>query len=135
MAMPLPHEGLVVYTKPPPLDWGFFDFNNENGGAAHDRRIKKLLKDSARITVPYRQNRILLFKSDLMHSTDKIHFKAGFKNRRINLTFLFGDRGQGDDATTIKQRTERDAKLRLTQLQNRRRGKSKRSKRSAGISL
>ena len=128
MLSPPLSEGLIVYTKPPPLDWSFFQFNNEHGGAAHDRRIKKLLKDSAKIVVPYRQNRILLFKSDLMHSTDKVKFKPGFKNRRINLTFLFGDRGQGDDATTIKQRTEQNAKLRRKQLQKKRRGKKSRRK-------
>ena len=32
------------------------------------------------------------FNSDLLHETDSGNFKEGYDNRRINLTFLFGDR-------------------------------------------
>jgi hypothetical protein len=32
---------------------------------------------------------------DLFHETDRFHFKPGYKNRRINITLLFGKRGTG----------------------------------------
>ena len=32
---------------------------------------------------------------DLFHETDRFHFKPGYKNRRINITLLFGKRGAG----------------------------------------
>ena len=75
------------------LEWSFDDFNEkeklEPGGA-----IDTLLKNTgfANVTVPYKQNRVVLFSSHLFHKTDSFRFKKGYKNRRINLTFLFGNR-------------------------------------------
>ena len=94
--------GLIVYTKPVPLDWNFDLYNS----AAGDASIAELLKDSGNVVVPYRRNRIVLFKSDLLHASANMKFKPGFKNRRINLTFLYGARGQGEDATSVRQRAE-----------------------------
>jgi hypothetical protein len=123
--------GLIIYTKPAPLNWPFDQMNSEEGVAA----METLVEDSAKVIVPcvessannshtimrccliiaaincrYRENRIVLFKSDLLHTTDHFTFKPGFKNRRINLTFLYGLRGQGDDPITLKQRTEESTK-------------------------
>jgi hypothetical protein len=42
-------------------------------------------------------NRLVLFQSDLYHKTDFTSgnkFKKGYKNRRINVTLLFGKRQQ-----------------------------------------
>ena len=44
----------------------------------------------ANVTIPHRQNRIVLFDSALFHKTDNFRFKKGYENRRINLTLLFG---------------------------------------------
>ena len=44
------------------------------------------------ITIPYRSNRAVVFASDLFHETDRMHFKDGYTNRRINLTMLYGRR-------------------------------------------
>jgi len=35
-----------------------------------------------------------VFASNLFHQTDRMHFKDGYTNRRINITMLYG-RGQG----------------------------------------
>ena len=96
--------GLVIYTKPVPLHWTSFASYNS---AQADAKVYELVRDSAKVVVPYRQNRIVLFKSDLLHNTDNMHFKPGFKNRRINLTFLYGRRGQGEDAQSVRQRAEK----------------------------
>ncbi len=45
-----------------------------------------------RVVVPYRQNRAVLFHSDLVHASDRVSFREGHENRRINITMLFGDR-------------------------------------------
>jgi hypothetical protein len=42
------------------------------------------------VRVPYKMNRCVLFDSTYFHTTDDIHFKAGYENRRINCTLLFG---------------------------------------------
>jgi hypothetical protein len=42
--------------------------------------------------IPHRQNRAVIFNSDLIHATDAIRFKPGYENRRINITFLYGER-------------------------------------------
>ena len=44
------------------------------------------------ITIPYRCNRAVVFASDLFHETDRMHFKDGYTNRRINITMLYGRR-------------------------------------------
>ena len=80
--------GLVVYDAEAPLDWDFRTYNN------NQRRIREFLDehDSGKTVVPYRENRIVLFNSNLFHETDTIEFKQGYENRRINITMLFGDR-------------------------------------------
>ena len=44
-------------------------------------------------TIPYRQSRAVIFHSELTHHSGRISFKPGYKNRRINLTLLFGKQG------------------------------------------
>lgn len=83
--------GLVVYDVPAPLAWGFDEYNKNDSSS-----IYAFLKDSgaAQRRVPYRCNRAVLFNSRLFHETDAIHFKDGYENRRVNITYLFG-RGLG----------------------------------------
>ena len=80
--------GLVIWDKPAPLDWSFAQYNNANAG----QNIRDFLaRSGARsITVPHRANRAVIFDSDLFHETDRIAFKEGYLNRRINITMLYG---------------------------------------------
>ena len=80
--------GLVVYDVEAPLDWNFKTYNNDQN------RIRTFLadQDSGKIVVPYGENRIVLFNSNLFHETDTFDFKQGYENRRINITMLFGYR-------------------------------------------
>ena len=34
------------------------------------------------LKVSYKENRLVLFNSNLFHETDQFHFKPGYKNRR-----------------------------------------------------
>ncbi|MEN9670429.1 MAG: hypothetical protein RL018_706 [Pseudomonadota bacterium] len=78
--------GIVVYDTPPPEDWSF-----EKANADSDT-IKQYLdaKQAKMVRVPYKMNRCVLFDSTYFHTTDDIHFKDGYENRRINCTLLFG---------------------------------------------
>ncbi|CAM9268601.1 unnamed protein product [Ectocarpus fasciculatus] len=78
--------GLTVFHAKPPDDWGFQEFNQE------PEAIQAFLEanDAGNTSVPYRQNRALMFDSMLFHQSDPFRFKKGFKNRRLNLTLLFG---------------------------------------------
>ena len=80
--------GLVVYDAEAPFDWNFITYNT------NQKRIRKYLADhdSGKIVVPYRENRIVLFNSNLFHETDTFDFEQGYENRRINITVLFGRR-------------------------------------------
>jgi hypothetical protein len=80
--------GLEVYDVAAPLDWNFSTYN-ANPGA-----IRQYLRrtGSRSINVPHRQNRAVLFHSDLFHRTADIHFREGYLNRRINVTMLYGTR-------------------------------------------
>jgi len=87
--------GLVVYRvqpkKNPDGTQEFADFNSEAG---LQRAMSTIQGDAWRnLTVPYRQNRMVMFNSNLWHRTDRFHFKPGYKKRRINITMLFGARG------------------------------------------
>ena len=80
--------GLVIHGIEAPLGWGFDTYN------ARSDVISAFLR-SARaqpMRIPYRQNRAVIFNSDLFHATDKVNFKPGYENHRINVTMLFGDR-------------------------------------------
>lgn len=80
--------GLVVWDKEAPLDWDFDAYNRDIP------RIKAHLTTSGArpFIVPYKQNRVVIFNSDLFHKTDSYHFREGYENRRINITLLYGHR-------------------------------------------
>lgn len=80
--------GLKVYDVPSPRDWPFHKYNSDKEAPA----IYRFLKENGAncVTIPYRCNRAVLFNSALFHETDEIHFKDGYENRRINMTYLFG---------------------------------------------
>jgi hypothetical protein len=82
------HGGLVVWDVSAPLDWNFAQYN-----ADEDAMRAFLARRGAQsITVPYRCNRAVIFDSDLFHETDRISFRPGYGNRRINVTMLYGRR-------------------------------------------
>ena len=84
--------GLVVYKVRPPDDWGVYKWNAYDD----DTHIDELLKQNnwRNVTVPYKANRVVIFNSDLLHRTDDFRFKKGYKDGRINVTFLFGARNR-----------------------------------------
>jgi len=80
--------GLIVWDKEAPADWDFADYNRDN------EKSRGFLRDSGAkpLNVPYRQNRMLVFNSDLFHESGPVHFKPGYLNHRLNITMLFGHR-------------------------------------------
>jgi hypothetical protein len=80
--------GLVIYTAKPPSEWDFKQYNTDTEFVR-----QQLLEPTgyANVTVPYKANRVVIFDSALFHQTDHFHFREGYKNRRINLTLLYGD--------------------------------------------
>ncbi len=81
--------GLVLWDEPAPQDWSFAQYNQDQAG------IRRFLeeKKAHSVTVPFRTNRAIIFRSDLFHKTDDFTFRAGYLNRRINITLLYGQRG------------------------------------------
>lgn len=88
--------GLVLYTVKPPRDWDFKRFN-----ANWEYVDEHLLRPSgySNVTIPYKQNRAVIFDSFLFHKTDRHKFKQGYENRRINLTWLYGEKQSMDSST------------------------------------
>ena len=80
--------GLVIFTAKPPADWDFASYNTDT-----ERVDRDILRPTnyANVTVPHRANRAVIFDSALFHHSDRFKFKKGYKNRRINLTFLYGN--------------------------------------------
>ena len=84
-----PHSGgMVVWDAVPPPEW---EFRRANGDSA---AIKAFLEGAGAraTTVPYRENRAVVFDSNLFHKTDRIDFREGYEHRRINVTMLYGRR-------------------------------------------
>nr|WP_321986011.1 tetratricopeptide repeat protein [uncultured Lichenicoccus sp.] len=81
--------GLVIHDLEAPADWAFDAYNKDG------RRIEALLAERRPgvSVVPYRANRMILFRSDLFHKTAPLNFRPGYENRRINVTMLYGRRG------------------------------------------
>lgn len=78
--------GLALYRAVPPPDWPIVDYDADRA------RVQAFLErrgDSA-VTVPYRENRAVLFESRLFHGSDAPDFAPGYENHRINITMLFG---------------------------------------------
>ena len=80
------HGGLVVCRAPPPENWEINDYD------ADRERIVTFLEHQAddSLVVPYRQNRVVLFRSRLFHHSDRPEFASRYDNHRINLTLLYG---------------------------------------------
>lgn len=80
--------GIVVYKQEAPLEWSFDTYNSDEKAMFDYLEVQQAQKE----VVPHRCNRAVMFNSNLLHVTDKIHFKPGYRNRRINVTMLFGYR-------------------------------------------
>jgi tetratricopeptide (TPR) repeat protein len=78
--------GMVVYDLPVPKSWSFADYNSDPSRLA--TYVK--LHDAQPLTVPHRANRCVIFDSSLIHVTDRMVFKPGYENRRVNVTLLYG---------------------------------------------
>jgi tetratricopeptide (TPR) repeat protein len=64
--------------------------------ADRDRLVAFLERNAAEaISIPYEENRAVLFESRLVHGSDKPIFEEGYENHRINLTLVF--RGPAGD--------------------------------------
>jgi hypothetical protein len=78
--------GLVVYDLPVPRTWTFTDYNSD------PERLAVYLRENGASPrrISYKANRCVLFDSSLIHTTDDMHFKPGYENRRVNVTLLYG---------------------------------------------
>ena len=78
--------GLLINETPPPQNW---KLNNYYKDA---KLIEEYLYKTGGKTqsIPYRENRAVIFKSELFHKSDVVNFKSGYKNNRINITMIFG---------------------------------------------
>merc|ERR1739848_805585 len=84
--------GLVVYETGPIPEWDHMNYNSER----LNPRITEFVKATnyKNLTIPYVQNRAVIFDSSYFHVTDRMAFQKGYTNRRINLTYLYGRRSQ-----------------------------------------
>lgn len=82
------HGGLTVWDVAAPADW---DTRRTIGDTAGCQAYLRRMGAKSR-TIPYRANRAIVFSSALFHETDRMHFKDGYANRRINITMLYGKR-------------------------------------------
>ncbi len=82
--------GLIVWDQEAPREWDFKTYNS----SVFQPKIREFLKQSGAlpVKVPYRENRALIFNSDLFHESDTCAFRDEYESRRINITFLYGRR-------------------------------------------
>jgi Flp pilus assembly protein TadD len=82
--------GLIVWDKRAPADADFGRFVKDESAI----RAALMENGAQAVAAPYRQNRCVLFNSDLYHETAPLDFRDGYDNRRINVTMLYGRRGE-----------------------------------------
>ena len=92
--------GLVVYDVQAPINWNFDSYNGKLGAIRSFLRRKKV----SSFRIPYRQNRAMIFNSDLFHATEAVNFRPGYENHRVNVTMLYGFRE--DDAHHLDPRID-----------------------------
>ena len=80
--------GIIVYDVEAPRNWSHKSYNSDV------KKIREEIKKNKKNTtvIPYKENRAVIFNSDLFHETDNYEFKEGYTNRRINVTILYGER-------------------------------------------
>ena len=80
------HGGIVIYETAPPKDWQLKSYSEDI------KLIQNYLSGHSSKTtcIPYRENRAVLFKSELFHKSDHMKFKPEYKSHRINITMIFG---------------------------------------------
>jgi hypothetical protein len=84
--------GMVVYDLEAPLSWSFGQYN-ERPDLIRELISRHLPRT---IRIPYRQNRAIIFNSDLFHGTEAVCFRPDYLSHRINVTMLYGDRRQDE---------------------------------------
>eukprot|EP01043_Picozoa_sp_COSAG02_P043254 COSAG02_NODE_3753_length_6282_cov_25.845221_7_plen_159_part_00 len=68
-----------------------WDFNKFNSAHPPTKAwMEDFVEGSPRVSVPYRCNRMVLFKSSLLHKTSRCTFKPGYLNRRVRIFTSFG---------------------------------------------
>lgn len=84
--------GMLVYDVDAPASWNFATYNERQD------LIRDFLQASHAgvIRIPYRQNRAIIFNSDLFHATEQVNFKPDYRSHRINITMLYGERRLDD---------------------------------------
>jgi len=78
--------GMVVYHSAARKGASFDEYNDD------DASISEAIRNTGQRLVSYRQNRAVIFNSRLYHGSDRISFRPDYASRRINVTFLFGER-------------------------------------------
>lgn len=87
--------GLIVYAKEEPADWDWLEVNRDKSRPDMRARIESFLADAPQMTIAHRENRAVMFHSNLFHKSDRLRFADGFESRRINVSLLFGRLGAG----------------------------------------
>ena len=79
--------GLKIWNKLPPKESSFDSYNSLDSSPG----ILKMLNDNniSNKVIPYKENRAVIFNSQLYHATDDFSFEESYENRRINVTFLY----------------------------------------------
>jgi tetratricopeptide (TPR) repeat protein len=85
------HGGLVMYDRQQPLDWDWYRTNADKDNPEVLKRLMDYLAGANTTTIPYRENRAVMFHSNLFHCSDRFRFREGYEHSRMNVTLLFGD--------------------------------------------
>jgi len=80
--------GMIIWDHAAPRDWDYAKYNRDKTAA----REFLAHVGAQSMTIPYRSNRAVIFEPSLFHEVDRVVFKEGYLNRRINITLFYGER-------------------------------------------
>jgi hypothetical protein len=92
--------GMVIYEADAPPDWDFVTYN-ERLDVIKNFLVTNQIRSR---TIPYRQNRAVIFNSDLFHATAGVDFDKAYETRRVNITMLYGERASDSHHPCLSSR-------------------------------
>ena len=77
--------GIIVYKQKAPHNWA-------NTAAVAEEAQRKLQElKTEKVKVSYRANRAVFFDANVLHQMDDFTFKSGYNERRISISFIYGE--------------------------------------------
>jgi tetratricopeptide (TPR) repeat protein len=82
--------GMRIYRRRAARDWSFEDYNGSVDA------IEAEVANVATVSIPFRENRAVIFDAKMFHGSDRCAFRSEYANLRTNVTLLYRRKAKGE---------------------------------------